>query len=255
MDIDQPTPASAPKKPKAPGPTRKTASQKAMELKERDVHLLIQSLQRWGDIHQRYDVIVAKAKLQDKNKGIMFDVAEEIIEICAQAVKDSEEQKHLRIASGETLTNAQKSKVVLVTCRGVGNIVRRDPHQDGHEGGCTQAEADSIADESTDVMSEKMGSSSQSPDVCDICDGLDTPSYLCLCEIVYDGVSSSEHAFIFVQRFAVVCRSIEMPKATPKMLVMHRVMSEMILNSMKSFAAIAKATIMRNPDVLEVLAA
>ncbi|KAF8958085.1 SNF2 family N-terminal domain-containing protein [Flammula alnicola] len=155
MDVDQPTPASAPKKPKAPGPTRKTASQKAMELKERDVRLLIRSLQRWGDIHQRYDVIVAEAKLQDKNKGIMFDVAEEIIEICAQAVKDIEEQKRLRIASGETLTNAQKSKAVLVTCRGVGNIVRRDPHQDGHEGGCTQAEADSIADESTDVMSEK----------------------------------------------------------------------------------------------------
>ncbi|KAF8956388.1 hypothetical protein BDZ97DRAFT_1958531 [Flammula alnicola] len=155
MDVDQPTPASAPKKPKAPGPTRKTASQKVMELKERDVRLLIRSLQRWGDIHQRYDVMVAEAKLQDKNKGIMFDVAEEIIEICAQAVKDIEEQKRLRIASGETLTNAQKSKAVLVTCRGVGNIVRRDPHQDGHEGGCTQAEADSIADESTDVMSEK----------------------------------------------------------------------------------------------------
>ncbi|KAF8973120.1 transcription regulator [Flammula alnicola] len=122
MDVDQPTPASAPKKPKVPGPTRKTASQKAMELKERDVRVLIRSLQRWGDIHQRYDVIVAESKLQDKNKGMMFDVAEEIIEICAQAVKDSEEQKRLRVASGETLTNAQKSKAVLVTCRGVGNI-------------------------------------------------------------------------------------------------------------------------------------
>uniref|UniRef100_A0A8H8CP59 Transcription regulator n=1 Tax=Psilocybe cubensis TaxID=181762 RepID=A0A8H8CP59_PSICU len=122
MDVDQPTSTSAPKKPKAPGPQRKTASQKAMELKERDVRVLIRSLQRWGDIRQRYDVIVAEAKLQDKNKGMMFDVAEEIIDICEQAVKDSEEQKRLRIASGETLTNAQKSKAVLVTCRGVGNI-------------------------------------------------------------------------------------------------------------------------------------
>ena len=58
MDVDQPTPATAPKKPKAPGPTRKTASQKAMELKERDVRVLIRSLQRWGDIRQRYDLIV-----------------------------------------------------------------------------------------------------------------------------------------------------------------------------------------------------
>ena len=58
MDVDQPAAASAPKKPKAPGPTRKTASQKAMELKERDVRVLIRSLQRWGDIRQRYDIIV-----------------------------------------------------------------------------------------------------------------------------------------------------------------------------------------------------
>ncbi|KAF8160806.1 SNF2 family N-terminal domain-containing protein [Crassisporium funariophilum] len=122
MDVDQPTPATAPKKPKAPGPQRKTASQKAMELKERDVRVLIRSLQRWGDIRQRYDVIVTEAKLQDKNRGMMLDVSDDIIDICAQAVKDSEEQKRLRIASGETLTNAQKSKAVLVTCRGVGNI-------------------------------------------------------------------------------------------------------------------------------------
>lgn len=52
----------------------------------------------------------------------MLDVADEIIDICAQAVKDSEEQKRSRMAAGETLTNAQKSKAVLVTCRGVSNI-------------------------------------------------------------------------------------------------------------------------------------
>ncbi|KAG5648598.1 hypothetical protein DXG03_003209 [Asterophora parasitica] len=122
MDVDQPPASTAPKKPKAPGPTRKTASQKAMELKERDVRVLIRSLQRWGDIRQRYDIIVNESKLQDKNRGMMLDVADEIIDICAQAVKDSEDQKRSRIAAGETLTNAQKSKAVLVTCRGVGNI-------------------------------------------------------------------------------------------------------------------------------------
>ena len=52
----------------------------------------------------------------------MLDVADEIIDICAQAVKDSEDQKRSQIAAGETLTNAQKSEAVLVTCRGVGNI-------------------------------------------------------------------------------------------------------------------------------------
>lgn len=54
MDVDQPSTSQAPKKPKVPGPQRKTASQKAMELRERDVRVLTRSLQRWGDIRQRY---------------------------------------------------------------------------------------------------------------------------------------------------------------------------------------------------------
>jgi chromodomain-helicase-DNA-binding protein 1 len=53
---------------------------------------------------------------------MMLEVADEIIDICAQAVKDSEDQKRSRIEAGERLTDAQKSKAVLVTCRGVGNI-------------------------------------------------------------------------------------------------------------------------------------
>jgi chromodomain-helicase-DNA-binding protein 1 len=57
MDVDQPSTAAPAKKPR-PAPQRKTASQKAMELKERDVRVLIRSLQRWGDIRSRYDVIV-----------------------------------------------------------------------------------------------------------------------------------------------------------------------------------------------------
>ncbi|EGO25230.1 hypothetical protein SERLADRAFT_361029 [Serpula lacrymans var. lacrymans S7.9] len=122
MDVDQPTTTPAPKKPKAPGATRKTASQKAMELKERDVRVLIRSLQRWGDIRQRYDVIVNESKLTEKNKGMMIDVSDDIIEICSNAVEENNSQKRARIAAGETLTNAQKSKAVLVSYRNVGNI-------------------------------------------------------------------------------------------------------------------------------------
>ncbi|TFK62878.1 hypothetical protein BDN72DRAFT_929644 [Pluteus cervinus] len=108
--------------PKPPGPTWKTASQKAMELKGRDMRVLIRSLQRWGDIRQRYDVIVSESKFQDKNRAMLRDVSDEIIDICAHAVKVNEDQKRSRISAGETLTNAQKSKAVLVTCRGIGNI-------------------------------------------------------------------------------------------------------------------------------------
>ncbi|KAI0695471.1 SNF2 family N-terminal domain-containing protein [Cytidiella melzeri] len=122
MDVEVPAPAPATKKPKHPAPQRKTASQKAMELKERDVRVLIRSLQRWGDIRQRYDVIVAEAKLQDKNRGMIIDTSDDIIELCARAVEDNNQEKRARIAAGETLTNAQKSKAVLVQYNNVGNI-------------------------------------------------------------------------------------------------------------------------------------
>ncbi|KAI0051885.1 transcription regulator [Auriscalpium vulgare] len=122
MDVDQPGSAPTVKKPKAQGLTRKSASQKAMELKERDVRVLIRSMQKWGDIRQRYSVIVNESKLQDKNRGMIQDVADDIVEICAKAVEENNVQKRDRIAAGETLTTAQKSKAVLVTYRNVGNI-------------------------------------------------------------------------------------------------------------------------------------
>ncbi|KIY74427.1 transcription regulator [Cylindrobasidium torrendii FP15055 ss-10] len=120
MDVDQPPAPSAPKKAKVAAPSRKSASQKAMELKERDVRVLIRSLQRWGDIRQRYDVIVTEAKLQDKNKGMMLDVSDDIVAVCSRAVKEHEDQKRNRMDTGDI--GQQKSKAILVTCRGVGNI-------------------------------------------------------------------------------------------------------------------------------------
>jgi len=122
MDVEQPSTNTAAKKAKAPGPQRKSAAQKAMEMKERDVRVLVRSLQKWGDIRQRYDVIVHDAKLQDKNKGMMIDIADDIVENCEQAVKANEADKKAKAASGQTLTPAQKSKAVLVTFRNVGNI-------------------------------------------------------------------------------------------------------------------------------------
>ncbi len=65
---------------------------------------------------------VSEAKLQDKNKGMIIDTSDDIIELCARAVEENNAEKRARIAAGETLTNAQKSKAVLVTYRNVGNI-------------------------------------------------------------------------------------------------------------------------------------
>ena len=58
MDLAEPSPSAQPKKPKAPAAQRKTAAQRAMDLKERDIRVLVRSLQRWGDIRLRYDIMV-----------------------------------------------------------------------------------------------------------------------------------------------------------------------------------------------------
>lgn len=52
----------------------------------------------------------------------MLDVADDIIELCERTVEENNNQKRARISAGETLTNAQKSKAILVTCRNVNNI-------------------------------------------------------------------------------------------------------------------------------------
>ncbi|KAL6310366.1 P-loop containing nucleoside triphosphate hydrolase protein [Sparassis latifolia] len=122
MDMEHPSHAPPAKKAKNAAPQRKTGAQKAMELKERDVRVLIRSLQRWGDMEQRFDIIVTEAKLQDKNTDLLKDTARDIIALCERAVKENEAEKRARIEAGETLTNAQKSKAVLVTYQNVGNI-------------------------------------------------------------------------------------------------------------------------------------
>ena len=68
------------------------------------------------------DEQVHEAKLTEKNRGMIIDTSDEIIELCQHAVEENNEEKRTRIAAGETLTNAQKSKAVLVAYRNVGNI-------------------------------------------------------------------------------------------------------------------------------------
>ena len=63
MDMLDPSVATAgdKKKPPKPVPTqaRKSANAKSMELKDRDIRVLARSMQRWGDVRRRYDVIVS----------------------------------------------------------------------------------------------------------------------------------------------------------------------------------------------------
>ena len=65
---------------------------------------------------------VQEAKLTNKDKGMIVDVADDIVEMCTQAVEESNATKRAKVDAGETLTNAQKSRAVLVTYKNVGNI-------------------------------------------------------------------------------------------------------------------------------------
>lgn len=60
MDGVEAAPPPPPAK-KSKGPTgpKKSAMQRSMELKERDIRVLVRSLQRWGDVRQRYEDIVS----------------------------------------------------------------------------------------------------------------------------------------------------------------------------------------------------
>jgi chromodomain-helicase-DNA-binding protein 1 len=60
--------------------------------------------------------------LQDKNRGMIEDVADEIVTVCERAAADNEDKKRKRMEDGEVLTNAEKSKAVLVAFRNVNNI-------------------------------------------------------------------------------------------------------------------------------------
>lgn len=53
---------------------------------------------------------------------MILEVSDEIVSLCEREVEHNNAEKRARVAAGEVLTNAQKSKAVLVTYRGVGNI-------------------------------------------------------------------------------------------------------------------------------------
>lgn len=65
MDVAEPSTSAPAKKAKVPAASRKTAAQRAMDLKERDIRVLVRSLQRWGDIRLRYDIIVRPRAARD----------------------------------------------------------------------------------------------------------------------------------------------------------------------------------------------
>lgn len=102
--------------------SRKTDAQRSMELKERDLRVLVRGLQRFGDIRHRYDAIVKDAKLENKNRAVIIQTVDDLIKACRDAIEDKQDMLETKRVSGEEVTAGMKNKAALVTFQGISNI-------------------------------------------------------------------------------------------------------------------------------------
>lgn len=102
-------------------PAGKTKAQRAIEMSEKDIRLLVRGMQRFGDIRFRYDKVVQDAKLEKKNRTVVLQHAEEIIKACKAALAAHEQELEARAATGEEV-NRKTQKAVMVTHNGATGI-------------------------------------------------------------------------------------------------------------------------------------
>ncbi|ORY35802.1 putative Chromodomain helicase [Naematelia encephala] len=107
---------------KAPAGPRKSNAQKALDLSERDVRVLVRGILKWGDIRTRYDLIVKEARLEAKNRVIVIQTCEEIITQAEEAV--AEHKAHIRDLQdrGEPISSSLRQKAILFSYKGVSGI-------------------------------------------------------------------------------------------------------------------------------------
>ncbi|KAM0749051.1 hypothetical protein T439DRAFT_343555 [Meredithblackwellia eburnea MCA 4105] len=108
-------------KAKAKG-SRKTEAQRSMELKERDLRVLVRGLQRFGDIRHRYDAIVKDARLESKNRTVITQTIDDLLKICRDAISLKQDEIETRRAAGDEVSVAMKNKAVLVSYQSISNI-------------------------------------------------------------------------------------------------------------------------------------
>ena len=95
-----------------------TAAQRSVDLKDRDLRVLVKAIQKFGDIRKRYEQIAADAKLQGKNRAVLIKAYDELVAGCRQACVDQREVQRATKAPGE---RADK-KAVMTSFRGVVNV-------------------------------------------------------------------------------------------------------------------------------------
>lgn len=109
-------------KDKAKGAARKTDAQRSMELKERDLRVLVRGLQRFGDIRHRYDAIVKDARLEGKNRAVITQTIDDLLQKCRDAITAKHDEIESRRVGGDEVSVAMKNKAVLVTFQSISNI-------------------------------------------------------------------------------------------------------------------------------------
>lgn len=101
---------------------RRSEAQRAVDMSDRDMRVLIRGLQRFGDIRHRYDAIVKDAKLESKNRTIILDTVDELIQTCRDAIVAKQDLIQSRKAAGDEVPTAMKNKAVLVNFKGISSI-------------------------------------------------------------------------------------------------------------------------------------
>jgi chromodomain-helicase-DNA-binding protein 1 len=126
MDFDEDGASSKPGSPNGKkariGQPRKSNAQKALELKERDLRVLIRGIQKWGDIRLRYDLIVKEARLEGKNRVLITQTCEEIITQAEAAIKAHKDHLKDLTDRGETISSSLRQKAILFTYKTVSGL-------------------------------------------------------------------------------------------------------------------------------------
>ncbi|UZJ54627.1 hypothetical protein CBS101457_003947 [Exobasidium rhododendri] len=115
------TSTASTKKQASSGP-KKTGAQRSVELNERDIRVLIRGIHRWGDIRYRPEPIISEGKLQNKNRSVLFEVADELVRLCEDGIESHDQMFKDMTANNQAISSALRQKAVLVECRGVGSI-------------------------------------------------------------------------------------------------------------------------------------
>lgn len=114
---------------KKPVPPRKSNAQRSLELKgefirdradvERDLRVLIRGLLKWGDIRNHYDDIVKEARLEGKNRVMIIQTCEDILQQAEQELKRHKDSIKDFQDRGEPVPPALRQKAVLFTYKTV----------------------------------------------------------------------------------------------------------------------------------------